>query len=77
MDRAEKERDTAQETARVEAEELRAKIAGLEEELARAAAAAEQATAAITEAETRAATAEGVTAGLREALAALTPKKKA
>lgn len=76
VDRAEKERDAAQETARIEAEELRAKIAGLEEELARATAAAEQATAATAEAETRAATAEGVTAGLREALAALTPKKK-
>lgn len=83
VDRAEAERDEARAAAEALGEELRARIADLENQVATERAAAEASAIATAAAEARASAAEGVAAGLREgvtelraALAALTPKKK-
>lgn len=78
VDRAEGERDEAREAARIEGDQLRARITELEKEVTRDREAAEKAVAGaaagVQEANARAAAAEGVAAGLREALATLTQK---
>lgn len=81
VDRIEAERAAERDAARAEADELRSHIAALDAELTaqkEAAAAAATSVAAAesraAEAENRAAAAEGVVSGLREALAALSPK---